>query len=261
LPVSVVNRSRSAGPEKIRRAILGFFRDNSLSLAFLLLFFASLYLQSLTGVYAYDREHAAHPLGYWGYLKTGTFLDGLFINWEAALLQLGTLIVLSAFLEQRGAAHSRQPAKSGHRPLLKRRHSNQGTPKLQDDQRGHSKQRRQLNGKKQQRIARQGGVLSWLYDHSLSLAFFLLFLATFCLHVVYGTEAYNETMTVMHQPRISTIEYLCSAGCWFQTFQTWEAEFFAIGLYVVRSISLREKGSAESKTPEESNQETGIEED
>jgi Domain of unknown function (DUF6766) len=97
----------------------------------------------------------------------------------------------------------------------------------------------------------------WIHAHSFSVAFLLMFMVFFILHLVYGTAAYNEFAVQIHQPKMSIRAYLLSSTCWFQIFQTWQAEFFAIGMFVVLSIFLRERGSPESKPEEASNEQTG----
>ena len=53
-------------------------------------------------------------VGYWRFLSTGAFLEGLASNWQAAVLQLGSLIVFSSFLFS-AAPHSRDPRKRARR--------------------------------------------------------------------------------------------------------------------------------------------------
>ena len=95
---------------------------------------------------------------------TGSFLDGLASNWQAAVLQLGSLVLFSSFLYQRGAPHSLDPRKAKH----------------------------------QQRLLKAGR-FTWSYRHSLVLAFLLLFLFSLALHVVFGAKAYNEQRSLAGQ--------------------------------------------------------------
>ena len=85
-------------------------KNNSLSIVLFALFLISISAQSFAGWRLQNETLAAHgqaPVGYWHNLSTGTFLEGLATNWQAAFLQLGSLIVFSGFLYQRGAPHSR----------------------------------------------------------------------------------------------------------------------------------------------------------
>ncbi|MGB8899238.1 MAG: DUF6766 family protein [Methylocella sp.] len=128
-------------------------------------------------------------VGYWDSLSTGTFLEGLASNWQAAFLQLASLIMFSSFLYQRGAPHSLDPRK----------------PK--------SEQKRRAEAYR----------FTWFYRHSLFLAFVLLFLLSLALHVVYGANAYNEERALTGQPPISIAAFLLSDKFWSSTLQTWQA--------------------------------------
>ena len=83
--------------------------EHSLTVSFALLFVASLIGQSIAGHFSYNSELAMHGLagiGFASYLGTGNFLDGIFTNWQAALLQLDCLIVFATMFREEGAAHS-----------------------------------------------------------------------------------------------------------------------------------------------------------
>lgn len=198
-----------------------FFHDNGLSLALFALFVPSLAGQAVTGFRAFDAARgAAHlaPVGFAAYLGTGNFLDGLFSNWQAAVLQLAVLISFGAVLRQKGATHSRQPG--------------------DDDDPGR-------------------GNHGWIYAHSLSLAFLGLFVVTFAAHLVCGEMKYNEDQALQHLPPIGFAAYAGSAAFWFSAFQCWEAEFAVIAIYVVFSIFLRQEASPESKPVNADDEQTG----
>lgn len=154
------------------------------------------------------------------------FLQGVFSNWQAALLQLGSLIIFGVYLRQRGAPHSRKL----------------GTPRNPNPQ-GKSLWR----GKKRE----------WLRRNSLSLAFFSLFLLTFLLHLLSGAASYNQQRAYSHLPPLSVSAFFVSSTFWFSTFQTWQAEYMAIALYILLSVFLRQEGSPESKPVGAPNTATG----
>ena len=208
------------------RLVLRFLRDNSLSLVFFSLFIIALAGTTFSGLDQYNRQLADYgfsPVAYWPYLHTGNFLDGIFSNWQAAILQLGALIYLGAVLHQKGAPHSRKlPGRS-------------------------MELRRPLKGFR----------ASWLYRNSLAIAFLLMFAASFLAHLCFGAKAYNEQGALLHKPAVPLGEYFRSSAFWFTVMQTWEAEFVAIAIYVVMSIYLRQQGSPESKPVEAKNSTTG----
>lgn len=203
--------------------------DDSMSIALLILFLLCISGQAATGWSAYNRDLAqAHlaALPFGAFLRTGYFLDGVFSNWQAALLQLSVLVSFGSVLRQRGAAHSRKEKPSSHRKLklkLRPRHT----------------------------------LGEWLYANSLSLALILLFLICFSLHLLFGHWKYAEEQALRHLPGVSLWRYARSAAFWSSALECWEAEFGAIGLYILFSIFLRQEHSPESKPVEARNDETG----
>lgn len=101
------------------RKIIHPIKDNSLSIVLFALFVICISLESLTGWRLQNETLAAlaqTAIDYWDFLSTGAFLEGLASNWQATVLQLGSLIVFSSFLYQRGAPHSRDPRKAKGKP-------------------------------------------------------------------------------------------------------------------------------------------------
>lgn len=208
------------------RTLIQAIKNDSLTIVLFALFAICIFAQSFAGWRLQNGPLAAHGLasvGYWHNLSTGTFLEGLATNWQAAFLQLASLIVFSGFLYQRGAPHSRDPLK----PKSKRTRNEEA--------------------------ARFG----WLYRNSLFLAFVVLFVLSLTLDVVVGDKAYNEERALAGQTSISIVTFLSSAKFWSSTLQTWQAEYLAIALFVLLSVFLRQQGSAESKPVESSNETTG----
>ena len=215
------------------KSMLEWLKENSLSLTMFCLFVAFLYGDSATGWHSFNQQQASQSLpqlGYWQYLGTGAFIDGLFVNWQAAALQLTSLIVFSEFMSQRGASHSRKPEEE-------RRQGGSPDEKSADCPSARSRRRAE----------RAGWQSSWLYRNSLSLVFILLFCGAFAVHIVFGTNSYNERRALRHQPPVSTLEYFTSSKMWTETFQTWEAEFFMLWFFLIASIYLRQEYSSESK--------------
>jgi hypothetical protein len=210
------------------RRLFQLIRGNSLSIVLFLLFVLCIVAQCFAGWQLRNETLAAHgqpSITFWRNLGTGTFLQGLASNWQAAFLQLASLIIFSSLFYQRGAAHSRDPLKS-------------------------------VSEQERRSIAFR---FSWFYRNSLFLAFFLLFLLSFALHIASGCAAYNEDRALTDLPSISISAFLLSAKFWSSTLQTWQAEYVAIALFVVFSIFLRQQYSAESKPVEASNEATGKE--
>ena len=104
------SRQPSQPQPRRHRGARGFLRDNSLGLAFLVLFTASLLLHAAGGANEVCREAAWHGQecnSMWGYLKTSQFWFESFQNWQSEFLAVGALVVLSIFLRERGSPESK----------------------------------------------------------------------------------------------------------------------------------------------------------
>jgi hypothetical protein len=219
--------------------------DNGMSITFVLLFLCCLAGQALTGQRLENGIRGVHGqalLSLGEYVASGSFLQGVFSNWQAAILQLGTLILFGTYLRQKGAPHSKKEGREGTRHTQ--------APK-QDD--GAEKEGRPAEPGTGQTTDR-----SWFQRNSLSATFFCLFAVVFVLHFFSGLKAYDEQQADAHQPLLSAMQFAGSAKFWFLTLQTWEAEFMAVALYVVLSVYLRQEGSPESKPVEASDDETDV---
>lgn len=201
----------------------GFWKDNGLTIALLALFLAALIGQSIAGLRVANQTRAglgASPIPYLRYLSSANFLEDIFENTQAAVLQLASIVVFGIFLRQRGAAHSRTDRPTHNSPQESHR-------------------------------------FPWLYSHSLSVVLALLFVLFFSLHLAAGSAADEAERALRHQPPLSFFQFALSAKFWVTTFQTWQAEYFAMALYLILSIFLRQDRSPESKPVQASNQATG----
>jgi uncharacterized protein DUF6766 len=87
----------------------------------------------------------------------------------------------------------------------------------------------------------------FVYEHSLSLAMFGLFLLTLGAQSVAGFNVNNEDRKEHGQAQRSYIEYLGSGHFIEAVFENWESEFLQMGAFVLLTVFLRQKGSPESK--------------
>ncbi len=218
-----------------------FFHENGLSLVlFGLFFFSFLVGQSVTGHLHYNneqQEHGQSTVGYIEYLGTSHFLEATMENWESEFLQMFFFVVLTVFLYQKGSAESKDPHKK------------------EEVDRDPRKSR---NKKDAPWPVRKGGMILTIYEHSLSLAFLLLFLGSFFLHAVGGAGEYNEDQREHGSAeRVTAMEYMATSRFWFESLQNWQSEFLAVGSMVVLTIFLRERGSKESKPVDAPHDETG----
>lgn len=85
-------------------------------------------------------------------------------------------------------------------------------------------------------------------NNGLSIVFVLLFLFSLALQVYSGFHEHNEELGKEGIPAIPFTAYLTSGHFLQATFENWESEFLQMALFVVLTISLRQKGSSESKS-------------
>lgn len=204
-------------------------RDHGLLLTNGALFLLSFVGMVLSGVHTYNEEQLSHGepgVTLAGFLVTGDFLEATFENWESEFLQMGMYVVLTAYLFQRGSSESKLPGK--HEP--------------QDDD-----PRSATPGPGTPWPVRRGGLVLRLYEHSLSILFFVLFAASFLLHAVGGSQAYNDEQASHGEPGTTVLGYMSTSRFWFESFQNWQSEFMVIALMIGASVYLRERGSVESK--------------
>jgi hypothetical protein len=195
-------------------------------------------LQSIFGWQAHNEEleqSGQAALSFWHYLGTGHFGEATFENWESEFLQMGSYVLLTAYLVQRGSPESK--------PL---------------DQKDRADDLPANAGFGAPRLARLRGLPQLLYRNSLSFVLLLFFLLSFVGHLIAGAAAYNEEQALqVGAPPISPWQFLGTPDFWFQSMQNWQSEFLAVGCLVVLSIVLRQHGSPESKPVTAPHRQTG----
>ncbi|MGV3503407.1 MAG: DUF6766 family protein [Adhaeribacter sp.] len=219
-----------------KSALGRFLHENSLSLVVLAFFIFSLIGQILTGWQDYNQElqQMQQPsLTLTQYLGSGHFLEATFENWESEFLQMGLYVLLTVWLRQKGSSESKKM--EGEEEVDRAPKPHPGAPWP----------------------VQAGGLWLQLYKNSLTIAFFTLFLASFLLHGLGGTEVYNLEQQENGGPMVSMIGYMGTSRFWFESFQNWQSEFISIFSIVVLSIFLRQKGSPESKPVDALMEETG----
>jgi hypothetical protein len=210
-------------------------RLNALSLVMFAVFLVFLVLQSVFGWEQSNQnlaDHGGATESYWSYLGSGDFIEATFENWESEFLQMGSYVLLAAYLVQKGSPESKP---------LDEKPGEDGEPA----------------GPASPAPARRGGFVLWLYENSLALALFGLFAASFVLHLLGATAAYNDEQTLHGQPTTSVGAFLTHSQFWFQSMQNWQSEFLSVGVLIVLSIFLRQRGSSQSKPVAASHAKTG----
>ncbi len=104
-----------------------------------------------------------------------------------------------------------------------------------------------------------GGAGRRLRDNGLALVASLLFAFSLVGQAVAGRGAYNADQRDHGQPEAGFVEYLATPHFAEATFENWESEFLQMGMYVLLTAFLVQRGSAESSKPDDE-QEAGGEE-
>lgn len=86
-------------------------------------------------------------------------------------------------------------------------------------------------------------------NNGLSIVLFALFFFSFVGQYLTGHKEFNDNQKEHNQPTAGYIEYLSEGHFIEATFENWESEFLQMGMYVVLTVFLFQKGSSESKTP------------
>jgi len=90
--------------------------ENSLAIAFGLVFLLSFWLHAVTGAASYSEDQALHggeAVSTWGYLQTSQFWYESFQNWQSEFLAVAAIVGGSIYLRQRRSAQSK-PVHASH---------------------------------------------------------------------------------------------------------------------------------------------------
>jgi hypothetical protein len=215
-------------------------RENGLSIVLVALFLLFWGGQSIAGHREHNselQEHDQSELSYPEYLRSAHFWEATSENWESEFFQMFFYVFLTVFLYQKGSSESKKP--------------DEPEPVDRDPRAG--RKRRDAPWP-----VRRGGVVLKLYEHSLSLAFFLFFVISILMHAVSGAKEYNDEQIAHGQSgNLTVLQYAGTSRFWFESLQNWQSEFLAILSMVVLSIFLRQRGSPESKPVDAPHYQTG----
>jgi hypothetical protein len=173
-----------------------------------------------------NAEHGQPQVTLSHYLASGHFWQATAENWESEFLQMAMFVLLTVCLRQKGSPESKSidgEEEVDADPLEKRNDPRAPWP------------------------VRRGGAALWIYSHSLSIAFALLFLMSVVLHAWGGAVNYSEEQRAHGEHGATAIQYMATSRFWFESFQNWQSEFLSLAAMVYLAVYLRERGSAESK--------------
>jgi hypothetical protein len=211
-----------------------------LTLVLAILFLISVSGQIYAGLRSYNEERIEEKLPaietYSDYLKSGHFVSSLCENMESEFLQMSLLVLLTAYLYQKGSSESNKLPEE----------------KTAEDLQEEAEEKAYCEFKR-----KNSPVLWTLYEYSLTSALAVLFIIFFLLHAYGSRILINEKNQRFGKPLISYSEVFAEDEFWFESFQNWQSEFFSVASLGLLSIALRQKGSCQSKKMKDSNWKTG----
>ncbi|MEV7563358.1 DUF6766 family protein [Streptomyces sp. NPDC089795] len=221
----------------------GFWRENSLTLAFGIGFLVVLACQAVVGHAEFDEQMTVdglQPLSFGEYLTSSDFAVDVTENWQSEFLQFFLYIFGTVYLVQRGSPESKKVHQAGKETEREQRMGDHARPES----------------------PRWAGTKDWrqtLYARSLGTVMGTLFVLSWLAQSITGTAAYNDRQLRQLEAPISWADYLITPDFWNRTLQNWQSELLAVAAMVVLSIYLRQRGSPESKPVGAAHTTTGIE--
>jgi hypothetical protein len=88
-------------------------------------------------------------------------------------------------------------------------------------------------------------------DNSLSLTFLGLLLLALVGQALSGVAAFNSQQIADGASQLSLAQYLVSSSFGVDVAENWQSEYLQFALYIVATVWLIQRGSSESKKPED----------
>jgi hypothetical protein len=211
--------------------VRSFLRDNGLSVAFGLLFLATLVGQAISGHDSVNHDQLLHhgdPITLGHYVSSSLFWADVMENWQSEYLQFSLYIFATVFLLQKGSNESKEPGTAG----------------------GESDEKQLLGAHAKPdspRWAGVGGLRTKIYSNSLLLVMSGIWVASWLAQSITGRINYNADQLGHQSAPVSWPTYITTSDFWNRTLQNWQSEFLAVGSMVILSVYLRQRGSPESK--------------
>jgi hypothetical protein len=206
-------------------------RANGLSIAFGLLFLATLVGQAISGHNQVNHDQVLHqgdPITLGHYFISSLFWADVMENWQSEYLQFSLYIFATVFLIQKGSNESKEPSRVGGETDEQQKlgeHARPDSPAW----------------------ARVGGLRTTIYSNSLLLVMTTIWLASWLAQSIAGRVGYNADQLDHQAAPVSWPTYVTTSDFWNRTLQNWQSEFLAVGSMVILSVYLRQRGSPESK--------------
>jgi hypothetical protein len=220
-----------------------FLRENSLGLAFGLLFLIVLIGQSVAGLADFNERQLSEnlePISYLRYITSASFGVDVAENWQSEYLQFFLYIFLTVWLLQKGSPESKSLDEAG----------------LESDK---DQKVGEFAEEDSPKWAKVSGFRRAVYSNSLGLVMGLLFIGSWLAQSIAGVSAYDEEQLSNLQDPVTWAQYLMEPDFWNRTLQNWQSELLAVASMAILSIYLRQRGSPQSKPVGSPHPATGVE--
>ena len=104
-----------------------------------------------------------------------------------------------------------------------------------------------------------GRLRRFLRRNALSLVALALMLGSLSGQFLTGRNVYNQERIELGLPPLDLRAYMTSGHAMSATFENWESEFLQMGMFVMLTVVLRQKGSAESRPMTKADEDPRIE--
>ena len=118
-------------------------------------------------------------------------------------------------------------------------------------ERTHSPSAERAAEKRVRTMHSRSGLRRFVFENGLALTMLVFFLISFVGQVLTGLRTHNHEQVDHGQREVTVSEYLRSGAFVEATMENWESEFLQMGLFVLLTAFLYQRGSSESKTIEE----------
>jgi hypothetical protein len=93
--------------------------------------------------------------------------------------------------------------------------------------------------------------MKWIRDNGLTIALILLFLACLIGQIASGISFENQERMERGEAALTLVQYMGSGAFLSSLFENWESEFLQMWAYVMLTAYLFQRGSPESRDPDE----------
>jgi len=89
----------------------------------------------------------------------------------------------------------------------------------------------------------------WIRDRGLTLVLLVLSVVSLAGQLLTGEHEYNADQVAHHRPAVDFAGYMTTGHPWEAVFENWESEFLQMGMFILLTTFLVQKGSPESRRP------------